>query len=247
MPAAAFSASNKTIVSIPRPKVLADLRRRLALLERGQRSARSTIGFGVSEIDCHLPEGGLTLGAVHEFLGEAASVLAAIVAGRLSGPVLWCLGAAERGEPHGPGLAALGLNPSRLFLARCRNAKEMLWTMEEGLRSAAPAVVIAEPETDIGLIESRRLQLAAEAGNTLGLVLREGGDAGRRAPSAVASRWRIDPAPGGGWRLILRRCRGAVDAENEWRTRCDDASADFALAVEAEDGPGAAARRFRPA
>ena len=247
MLATKLSPLDETVVYPVRPDVSVDLRRRIASLERGERSARGAIGFGVPEIDCHLPEGGLTVGAVHEFLGNAASAFAAMVAGRLSGPVLWCLNASRREEPYGPGLEALGLDPSRLVLACCRDAKEMLWTIEEGLRSTAPVVVIAEPEMDIGLIESRRLQLAAEVGGTLGLVLRQGGDVGRLAPSAVTSRWRIDPEPGGGWRLILRRCRGAIDAGNEWRTRFNDASGGFALAAEVEDRPGTAAGRLRPA
>ena len=174
----------------------------------------------------------------------AASSLAALVAGRLAGTVLWCLDVTCREEPYGPGLAALGLDPSRLVLARCRGGKEMLWVMEEGLRSTAPAAVIAEPEADIGLIESRRLQLAAEVGRTIGMVLREKGGEGCLAPSAVASRWQVDPEPCGGWRLILRRCRGTVGAENEWKAKYHDASGDLALAAEAGDGPGAASERF---
>ena len=144
-------------------------------------------------------------------------------------------------DPYGPGLAALGLDPSRLTLARCRNPKEMLWVMEEGLRSSAPAIVIAEPEADIGLIESRRLQLAAEAGGTLGLILPTEGGAGRLVPSAVTSRWQVDPQPGGGWHVVLHRCRGAAIAGNEWKVRRDDATGNLALAAEAGDRPVAAA------
>lgn len=244
MPVAALPESDEITDLSARCDILADLRRRVAYLERGKRPMGSAVGFGMPEIDGYLPEGGLTVGAVHEFLGGAASALAAVIAGRLSGTVLWCLDVTCREEPYGPGLAALGLDPSRLVLARCRDAKEMLWVMEEGLRSTAPAAVIAEPETDIGLIESRRLQLAAEAGRTIGMVLRERGGEGCLAPSAVASRWRVDSDPCGGWRLVLRRCRGAVGAENEWKAKYHDASGDLALAAEAGDGPSAASERF---
>ena len=244
MPAAALPVSDEITDLSVRCDILADLRRRVASLERGGRPIGSAVGLGIPEIDGYLPEGGLTVGAVHEFLGAAASSLAALVAGRLAGTVLWCLDVTCREEPYGPGLAALGLDPSRLVLARCRGAKEMLWVMEEGLRSTAPAAVIAEPEADIGLIESRRLQLAAEVGRTIGMVLRERGGEGCLAPSAVASRWQVDPEPCGGWRLILRRCRGTVGTENEWKAKYHDASGDLALAAEAGDGPGAASERF---
>jgi len=242
MPVAALSVPEETGTRPPNGDLLVDLRRQIALLEKNGRGTEGAVGLGIADIDRALPEGGLAKGAVHEFLGTAATCLATLVAARLQGPVLWCLDAARREDPYGPGLVALGFDPSRLILARCQGAKEMLWTMEEGLRSTALALVIAEPEADVGLIESRRLQLAAEAGGTLGLILREGGDGGRLAPSAVASRWRIDPLSGGGWSVALRRCRGMAVAANEWKVRYDDATGDFALAAKAGDGPVAADR-----
>lgn len=244
MPVAALSVPEISDIRPVNRDLLADLRRQVADLERNGRSAESAVGLGISEIDRALPEAGLAGSAVHELLGNAATVLAVLLAARCEGPVLWCLGAARREEPYGPGLAALGLDPERLILARCRDAKEMLWTMEEGLRSPAPAVVIAEPEANVGLIESRRLQLAAEAGGTLGLILREDGGTGRLAPSAVSSRWQVDAAAGGGWHVALRRCRGVSAAENEWRVGYDDATGNLALAAALGDRPAATADRL---
>jgi len=241
MPVAALSVPEDTGSRPVNRDLLADLRRQVARLERGGRAAEGAVGLGLPEVDDALPGGGLLKDAVHEFLGSGAAVWAVLLAARLEGPVLWCLDDTRREDPYGPGLAALGLDPARLTLARCRNPKEMLWVMEEGLRSTAPAIVIAEPEADIGLIESRRLQLAAEAGGTLGLILREEGGAGRLAPSALASRWQVDTQSGGGWHAVLHRCRGAATAGNEWKVRRDDATGNLALAPEAGDRPVAAA------
>lgn len=246
MPIAALALPDQTGTRPVNRDLLADLRRQVADLERAGQVREGAVALGVPEIDRHLPDGGLAGGAVHEVFGGAATGFAASIAAQLDGPVLWCLDASRREDPYGPGLKALGFNPERLILARCRGLKEMLWTMEEGLRSTAPSLVIAEPEANIGLIESRRLQLAAEAGGTLGLILRDGGEAGRLAPSAVASRWQVDPASGGGWHLTLRRCRGATISRDEWKVRYNDATGHLALAAEAGDRPDATADRLCP-
>ena len=91
MPAAALPVSDEITDLSARCDILADLRRRVASFERGGRPIGSAVGFGIPEIDSYLPEGGIAVGAVHEFLGAAASSLAAVVAGRLAGTVLWCL------------------------------------------------------------------------------------------------------------------------------------------------------------
>jgi protein ImuA len=241
MPVAARSMPEDTSSRPENRDLLTDLRQKIASLERDGRVAAGVVGFGLAEIDDFLPYGGLCGGAVHEFFGGAAAVFAILLATRLEGQVLWCIEDTQRDDPYGPGLSALGLEPARLTLARCRNLKEMLWVMEEGLRSTAPVIVIAEPKADIGLVESRRLQLAAEAGGTLGLILRENDRSGRLAPSALASRWQVDPLPGGGWDVVLRRCRGTTVSDNEWKVRRDDATGNLSLVAEVGNRPVEAA------
>lgn len=247
MPVAALSMLETTSTRPVSRDLLADLRQQVAQLERSGRAVEGAVGLGLPAIDNVLPDGGLAGDAVHECLGDAAAVFATLVAARLKGPVLWCLDTSRRENPYGPGLSSLGFDPSRLILARCRGLKEMLWTMEEGLRSSAPSLVIAEPEANVGLVESRRLQLAAETGGTLGLILREQGDAGRLAPSAVASRWQFTSAAEGGWRIGLQRCRGTTRAENEWRVKYDDTTGNLALAAKTGDRSTAATDWLCPA
>jgi len=230
--------------------------------------------FGLPAVDAVLPFGGLALGALHEVLGAGAdeedgAVAAAFAAALLArltrrhdGPVLWCL---ATGDLYAPGLAARGLAPECLIVARCRDDSDILWAMEEGLRSAALAAVLGEIGT-LAPTAGRRLQLACEAGGVTGFVLRRWRTAGtaasqRGAPSAAVTRWRVAAAPSAAvtrwrvaaapsrsigepglgmplWRVELVRCRGGAPAA--WLMEESDATGHVALAAELADRPAAA-------
>ena len=231
----------------PRAAALEGLRRRIAALERGSaRAIRARpVGFGLAAVDDALPPGGLEAGALHELLGgEGAGVaLTALLAARSAGLVLWCR-TSRNGSLYAPGLAAFGLAPDRLILARARSEQEALWAMEEGLRSGRLAVVVGEARK-LDLTASRRLQLAAEAGGGLALLLRPPDAAGA---SAAKTRWRVAPAPGAAphwrgvgqarWRLDLLRCRGANP--RSWIVDWDDATHSLHLAAPLADRPAEA-------
>ena len=245
---------------------LAALRESIALIERGGTAGRhGAVPLGLSAIDDLLPGGGIATGVVHEATGSAAGGFVAMLAGRLAGPVLWCVTARSQTELHGPGLAAFGLDTRRLVVARCANRQDMLWAMEEGLRDPALAAVVAEPDRPVALTASRRLQLAAETGGVTGLVLRRGTAEAALSPSAVFSRWRVDSAPvlgipgapeeGARWRIELLRCRGSLASGTDaaatagvrenpglrrWTVDWCDATRDLSLASDAAYGPVAA-------
>lgn len=227
------------------------LRSQIAALERGSRrqSVEAVLPFGIKAIDGHLPSGGLMLGAVHEIAGAgpevehgaAPAVFAAGLLARRPGPVLWILG---KRDLFVAGLARAGLDPRRLVMVEARS--DALLVMEEGLRHPDLAGVVCEVEGKLDLVASRRLQLAAEASDVLGLVLRRSrrfNDPALIAPSAAYSRWRIGgiPSPpplahasevlGVGpplWRLELLRCRGAAPAT--WTVEGCDEQGRLALA-----------------
>jgi protein ImuA len=223
------------------------LRRRVAALERGAGRGlrRRPVGLGLTAVDGALPAGGLEPRALHELLGgEGAGVaLTALLAARSAGLVLWCRTPRNAGL-HAPGLAAFGLMPDRLLLAHGRAEQEVLWAMEEGLRSGRLAAVVGEARK-LDLVASRRLQLAAEAGGGLALLLRPPEAAGA---SAARTRWRIAPAPGAApgwrgvsrarWRLDLLRCRGANP--RSWTVDWDDATHSLHLAAPLADRPAEA-------
>jgi protein ImuA len=241
---------------------LARLKDRLRDLERGGRGEGPALSLGLPELDAALPEGGLALGAVHELIAADSAdgsvfALAARWLGlaqrRQAGKwVLWC-GRAER--LYGPGLVQLGLDPARLVTVRSARAEDALWVMEEALRCRDLAGAVAEIE-GLSLAQSRRLQLAAEAGG-IGFLVRAPDRAGRGAPelgaSAAVTRWRIGalpgaPAPAPGvlgpprWKLELLRCRGGRPASFILEGEEDGATGGLALAAALRDGPHPSAR-----
>ena len=162
------------------------------------------------------PDGGLGLaaGRVHELCGPGRRTLALVVAAALPGPVVWIAPARAAERLHPEGVLPL-LDPARLIFVTPRRAEDLMWCLEEALRSGAAAAVVAELAAPPGLTPVRRLHLAAEAAagphRPTGLILTpgDGGAAG------VESRWHLAPrhGPGGDrWRLERRRARTAPPA-----------------------------------
>ncbi len=218
-----------------RPALMAALRARIGRLERaGAAAALARAQAGVVElseaIDAALPGGGLARAGLHEVLAAdpgAAAGFAAVVLGRAGGTVMW-IGPEPDAWP--PGLARFGLSPAELVLVRAPRPADGLWAMEEALRCAAVAgALLCLPDLD--LTAARRLQLAAEAGGGIGLLLRP--DTAETGPSAALTRWRVGALPGAGgsahslsdprWELELLRCRGGKPRrwDATWRTTLD--------------------------
>jgi protein ImuA len=202
MPAAeAFTKPSVPPARSPDRALLASLRARIARIGgAGVEQMRETLPLGVAAIDAVLPCGGLPRGCLHEIIaadaGGAAAAFAAVLLAGLAGngdSVVWC----RRGTgPHGvnlygPGLAAFGLDLRRLLVVRARRDTDVLWAMEEGLRSGAISAVLGE----VGAappIALRRLQLAAETAGTTGLLLRPLGASA--AAGSATIRWRVASA-----------------------------------------------------
>ncbi|MEK9661724.1 MAG: hypothetical protein VW644_08330, partial [Alphaproteobacteria bacterium] len=228
---------------------LSALRHHIARLERGsvpgtghRESAETSLTFGLVAVDRHLPGGGLPAAAMHEivdgdrdaaatFTGVASAFTAALVGRRQrfdGRPAVWI---APRHSAHESlyrhGLDAFGLDPDRLFIVRVPGhgrslATQTLWALEECLRERAIGLVCAEIEI-LDLTASRRLQLAAAAGGTTGLLLRRDGTA-PLPPTASVTRWRVTSAPSTDldiprWRVELLRARNGRPCHwlLEWR------------------------------
>ena len=120
---------------------------------------------------------------VHEADGRGRRAFALFQAARHPGALVWVL------PSHAPDLPMLRGLPAdvgaRLHLLRPVGEIDLLWCVEEALRSVPVSLVIAEPEKPLSLTAGRRLQLAAEAGRTTGLMLIRQ-DAGS---NATESRW----------------------------------------------------------
>jgi protein ImuA len=185
------------------------------------------------------------------------------------GVVLWCL---PRPDLYGPGLAAYGLDPGRVVLARVARDAEILWAMEEGLRAPGIVAVVGEVGS-LPMVASRRLQLSAERSGIMAFLLRRWRDGGQAAreralPNAAVTRWRIAALPsrpsldepGVGnprWRVELLRCRGGEPASWEmpawempaWEMEVPDATDHVSLAAALADRPAApvASEKYRRA
>jgi protein ImuA len=244
-----------------KPAILEGLRQQLERIERAQGGARTkgaaVLPFGISALDDLWPHGGLPRGAVHEIAGgmnalAATTGFAAALAGRLQQMVLWCPRARSE-NLYAPGLAAVGLAPQRLLIARTRNDKDALAVMEEALRHGALGAVVGEIER-LDLTASRRLQLAAEKTGTMALILRRA-DVGKALnPIASASRWRIAPQPSSQvvseaeilnlpgrarWQLELVRSRHGT--RGSWIVEAPDAQGHLHLPADLADRGAAAA------
>lgn len=108
-------------------------------------------------------------------------------------PIVWCASrelASVCGRPHAPGLARAGLDPSRLLLVDACTRSEALWAVEESLKSASLAGVVALVAS-ADLTQSRRLALAAAVGRTPCLVVTAPRGDGL---ASTATRWRVETA-----------------------------------------------------
>lgn len=180
------------------------------------------------------PGPSLALGRAHEATGPAAVIFAALVAARLTGPVLWVRPDWARHALNPEGLAPF-FDPARLVIAAAPRALDILWTAEEALRSGAAPLVVAEAVEPPGLTPLRRLQLAAEAGGESGGEI--GGGRNAAVPplclilpprpgsaGAVESRWRCAPLPAWGPegtaappRWLFERAYGKSGPPLQWR------------------------------
>ncbi len=126
---------------------------------------------------------------VHEAEGRGRRSFAMFQAVRHPGPLVWIV------PSHAPDLLMLRGLPQglgeRLHILRPVGETDLLWCVEETLRASPVSLVIAEPDKPLSLTAGRRLQLAAEAGRTTGLMLiRQGAGS-----NATETRWACEPLP----------------------------------------------------
>lgn len=164
------------------------LRRQLAGLVAFDAEQKNTISWGCLELDAWMPGGALQPGMIVELLyqkrGSGAGSLAMHGAkqavSRLQAPFV----VVDRGERfYPPAAVARGIESRDLIVVRPpavssgsgrragMSAAEELWALDQALRCPGIAVVMAWMDK-IDPNAYRRLQLAAEAGQTLALLIR---------------------------------------------------------------------------
>lgn len=174
---------------------LARLSREVRHIETSSRntSRKQAISTGCKVLDAQLPSNGYVPGSVVEYLRSTsacgASYLAfaaAASAMRATGGFLVIVDALHNVYP--PALACHGIELEKVVFVRPHSHTDALWAIDQALRTPAVASVITEMER-IDDRSARRLQLAAEEGNGLALLLRSA--VARKQPSWAEIQWLV--------------------------------------------------------
>ena len=154
------------------------LRREVSRIEGGgaQRADDTrTVGSGVAELDRILPGGGFSPGTLVEWLfaepGSGVGTLALLTAWQAIVPDKVLVVVDRLGQFCPPAAAVWGIEPRRMILLRPADDADELWALEQSLRCEAVGAVWANIDR-LDAQDFRRLQLAAESGGGLGLLLR---------------------------------------------------------------------------
>lgn len=156
----------------------------------------STVSTGIECLDRLLPERGIRRGTLSEWLAEGCgggSGTLAILAARQA----VCGGGAlvvidPTGDFYAPAVAQQGIALDQLILIRPSRPADLLWACDQSLRCTGVAAVWCRLER-LGDRAFRRMQLAAESGGTLGLLLRP--LSAKHEPSWAELRFFVEPLP----------------------------------------------------
>ena len=240
-----------------RAAALAELHLLLSPHPGWPQTLHAKLAFDLAAFDCHLPNGGLTCGALHEVVpatqaafpaafGFFVAVLARFGANfpeaARNKQIIFVMpdhGSRQCGRLSGHGLNGLGFDPARMILVETARRHDSLWALLEALRSGAPQAVIGMIDR-LDLKTSQKLHLAAtDAGLPL-LLLRP---SQTLESSAAATRWRIGAVAAARdrfgsytrprWRLQLERCRNG--RPGEWVVEYDHVAYRFSLVAALAD------------
>ena len=151
---------------------------------QGQASVRQIdlgcLASGYPKLDQHLPGGGWPQHSLTEILldnygvGELRLLMPALT--NLSYPTDdrepgWIVWVAPPFQPYPPALEEWGINLSRILIVWPKGSKDILWAVEQALSSGTCAAVLLWPNA-LDDVASRRLQLAAEKGQSWAIAFR---------------------------------------------------------------------------
>jgi protein ImuA len=185
-----------------------------------------TFSTGLDVLDALAPSNAFARGTIHELLfapadGEPrffAAVLAQHASAKRRLPIIW---SDPRGELYPPAMAAMGIDLRQLYLLRPPTPADETWAIAECLRCKGVGAVVAVPQV-LSRVEARRLQLAAETGGGVGLLLRPMRK--RSMHYAATTRWLVAPAPGERsvqrWKIQLLHGHGGRVGETVFLEYC---------------------------
>ena len=191
----ALQAKSALVAQLSREVKRIEVAGRVQPDQLGRRSA--VFSTGCSTIDGCLPGGGYESGTIIEHLqnsaGSGATTLALCAAREaLATTDRFCVVVDWRQQFYPPAAAAMGLDLKRIVIVRPTTLADRLWAIDQALRSPSIVAVIAEVE-QLDDRAARRLQLAAESGGSLGLLVRNIHQ--RHQPSWAEVQWLVRPMP----------------------------------------------------
>jgi protein ImuA len=218
-------------------QTIAELQTAIRRCERKPVHTRDgVVSTGCGAVDELLPAGGIRRGSLVEWLGTepaGGAVTLSLAVGRTVTPPERPMVLIDRRRELFPlALEAMGIDLARLVLIHPRTERDALWVCEESLRCPGVGLVWMQADRLSGT-SFRRLQLAAEAGGTVGFLVRP--EIAVQQPSwaearlqvrPIASRgaslrYRIEMADSQGW---PRRSGSEVLIDNVQGTIHDDSS-----------------------
>jgi hypothetical protein len=177
----------------------------------GCKDAGSAVATGFAALDGRLPAEGWPRGALTEIvlpasgIGELRLLLPALR--QLQREGRWIALVAPPNLPYAPAWRNQGIDLSRLLWVRAAG-NDGFWAVEQALRSGVCGAVLAWPVETPAFQRLRRLQLAAEAGDCLGILFVSPERAGQPTPAAL--RLRLEAGPHGLEAWILKARGGGV-------------------------------------
>lgn len=180
--------------------ILTQLKKQLLDLQGANpTSTQKAASFGLGPIEACFPCNIFPTGTIHEFIAEQQEDAAStdgFICGLLQklmengASTIWI---STNRKLFPPSMEHFGVNAQQVIFIDVPYKKQLLWTMEEALKTQGLACVIAEI-SDIDFAQSRRLQLATEKSQVTGFIFRK---APKRALSATACtvRWKISSEP----------------------------------------------------
>lgn len=175
------------------------------------------VSSGVKTLDDALPDRGVRRGALVEWLaaeqggGTASLALRAAAEAAREGGAVVVFDRAKTFYP--PAAVRLGIAEANLVVIQASSLADEAWALDQALRCPGVAAAVVWVEK-LDAHSFRRLQLAAEEGQGLGLLIRPCG--ARTEPSWADVRLLVEPLPGGGCdgrrlRVTILRCRGGAE------------------------------------
>ncbi|MEX0728623.1 MAG: hypothetical protein WD065_20285 [Planctomycetaceae bacterium] len=197
-----------------RDEILTRLRKQVRLVNCSSSSPNDgVLSTGSEALDRLFPRQGMSRGSLIEWIGGiggGAGVLSLGVARHLLNANCGEIVVIDRQRSFYPVCAAAwGLDLKRLLVVRPATAQEELWAYDQCLRSEAVVVVWGYIDR-LTSRNFRRMQLAAEAGRGLGLLIRPPQAANE--PTWADVRLQVEPCPSVGhsprYRVQVLHCRG---------------------------------------